>query len=63
MQSNKFIHVHLIVFFQYMQNKAQCITFYFDNLNITNMKMHLEIQCAKERNLVDMEVSLMNFIE
>jgi hypothetical protein len=45
-----------------MQNKAQCITFYFDNLNITNMKMHLEIQCAKEGNLVDMEVSLMNFI-
>ena len=46
-----------------MQNKAQCITFYFDNLNITNMKMHLEIQCATERNLVDMEMSVMHFIE
>ena len=61
MHSNKFIHVHLIVFFQYMQNKAQCITFYFDNLNITNMKMHLEIQCAKERNLVDMEILLSKY--
>lgn len=55
MQSNKFIHVPLMVFFQYMQNKAQCITFYFDNLNINNMKMHFEIQCAKEINLVDMQ--------